>query len=139
MSRAFTFLTLCGLLSATSIAQTPADFYPEEQFPAAGGPFSFAIGDLDLNSYQHQPYLDNANADRGYKLVSIAKTVIFPIGIYSKTIKSLSELKEGARIALPNDPTNGGRALLLLQANGLIKLRPEAGLKATPIAVVEML
>ena len=98
---------------------------------------ALSSGDLDLNSYQHQPYLDNANADRGYKLVSIAKTVIFPIGIYSKKIKSLSELKEGARIGLPNDPTNGGRALLLLQANGLIKLRPEAGLKATPIDVVE--
>ena len=63
--------------------------------------------------------------------------MIFPIGIYSKKIKSLAELKEGARIALPNDPTNGGRALLLLQANGLIKLRPEAGLKATPIDVIE--
>lgn len=63
--------------------------------------------------------------------------MIFPIGIYSKKIKSLSELKEGARIGLPNDPTNGGRALLLLQANGLIKLRPEAGLKATPIDVIE--
>lgn len=98
---------------------------------------ALAAGDLDLNSYQHQPYLDNANADRGYKLVSIAKTVIFPIGIYSKKIKSLADLKDGARIALPNDPTNGGRALLLLQANGLIKLRPEAGLKATPIDVVE--
>ena len=98
---------------------------------------ALSSGDLDLNNYQHQPYLDNANADRGYKLVSIAKTVIFPIGIYSKKIKSLSELKEGARIGLPNDPTNGGRALLLLQANGLIKLRPEAGLKATPIDVIE--
>ncbi|MEI2416892.1 MetQ/NlpA family ABC transporter substrate-binding protein [Orrella sp. JC864] len=98
---------------------------------------ALAAGDLDLNSYQHQPYLDNANADRGYKLVSVGKTVIFPIGIYSKKVKSLDELKDGARVAIPNDPTNGGRALLLLQAQGLIKLDPGAGLRATPIDVVE--
>lgn len=98
---------------------------------------ALAAGDLDANSYQHQPYLDNTNADRGYKLVSIAKTVIFPIGIYSKKIKQLSELKDGARIGIPNDPTNGGRALLLLQANGLIKLRADTGLKATPIDIIE--
>jgi D-methionine transport system substrate-binding protein len=96
---------------------------------------ALAVGDLDANSYQHQPYLDNANADRGYKLVSIAKTVIFPIGIYSKKVKSLADLKEGARIGIPNDPTNGGRALLLLQDKGLIKLREGTGLKATPLDV----
>lgn len=94
-------------------------------------------GDLDLNSYQHQPYLDSTNADRGYNLVSIAKTVVFPIGIYSKKVKNLSELDQGAKVALPNDPTNGGRALLLLQEQGLIKLKPEAGLKATPLDVVD--
>ncbi|AKQ57198.1 D-methionine ABC transporter substrate-binding protein [Bordetella hinzii] len=98
---------------------------------------ALAAGDLDANSYQHQPYLDNANADRKYGLVSVAKTVIFPIGIYSKKVKSLDALQNGARIGIPNDPTNGGRALLLLQSKGLIKLRPEAGLKATPIDVVE--
>ena len=98
---------------------------------------ALAAGDLDVNSYQHQPYLDSANADRGYKLVSIAKTVIFPIGIYSKKVKSLDELKEGARIGIPNDPTNGGRALLLLQNAGLIKVSKEAGLKATPIDVTD--
>ncbi|ARP89611.1 metal ABC transporter substrate-binding protein [Bordetella genomosp. 9] len=96
---------------------------------------ALAAGDLDANSYQHQPYLDNANADRGYNLVSIAKTVIFPIGIYSKKVKSLADLKEGARIGIPNDPTNGGRALLLLQAQGLIKLKEGVGLKATPLDV----
>src|SRR5690606_5185659 len=98
---------------------------------------ALSAGDLDMNSYQHQPYLDAANADRGYKLVSIAKTVIFPIGIYSKKVKSLDELKQGAQIGIPNDPTNGGRALLLLQQQGLIKLNPDAGLKATPIDVAE--
>lgn len=98
---------------------------------------ALSAGDLDMNSYQHQPYLDSANADRGYKLVSVGKTVIFPIGIYSKKVKKLGELKEGAQIGIPNDPTNGGRALLLLQQQGLIKLNPDAGLKATPIDITE--
>lgn len=98
---------------------------------------ALAGGDLDANSYQHQPYLDAQVKDRGYKLVSVATTVNYPMGIYSKKIKSLTELKNGARIALPNDPTNGGRALLLLQKNGLIKLRADAGLKATPLDVSE--
>jgi len=98
---------------------------------------ALAAGDLDANSYQHQPYLDSANADRGYKLASIAKTVIFPIGIYSKKIKSLDALPQGARVGIPNDPTNGGRVLLLLQSLGLIKVNPSAGLKATPLDVTE--
>jgi D-methionine transport system substrate-binding protein len=98
---------------------------------------ALAAGDLDMNSYQHQPYLDSAIKDRGYKLVSVGKTVIFPIGIYSKKIKSLKDFPQGGKFSLPNDPTNGGRALLLLQEQGLIKLRPEAGLKATPIDVIE--
>ncbi|WP_319237639.1 MetQ/NlpA family ABC transporter substrate-binding protein [uncultured Propionivibrio sp.] len=98
---------------------------------------ALAAGDLDVNSYQHQPYLDNANKDRGYKLVSIGQTIIFPIGLYSKKFKSLDQIPSGARLALPNDPTNGGRVLLLLQTKGLIKLKPEAGLKATPLDVIE--
>jgi len=98
---------------------------------------ALAAGDLDLNSYQHQPYLDSAVKDRGYKLVSVARTILFPIGLYSRKIKSLDQIPEGARLAMPNDPTNGGRVLLLLEAKGLIKLKPNAGLKATPIDVVE--
>jgi len=98
---------------------------------------ALAAGDLDANSYQHQPYLDSANADRGYKLVSVAKTVIFPIGIYSKKIKDLNDLPQGARVGIPNDPTNGGRVLLLLQSLGLIKVNPSAGLKATPLDVTD--
>ncbi len=98
---------------------------------------ALAAGDLDANSYQHLPYLENANADRNYGIVSMAKTVVFPIGIYSKKIKDFSEVQEGSRFALPNDPTNGGRALLLLEKQGLIKLDPKAGIKATPIDVIE--
>lgn len=98
---------------------------------------ALAAGDLDANSYQHKPYLDQQIQDRGYKLVAVGSTVNFPIGIYSKKVKSLEELKSGARVGIPNDPTNGGRVLLLLQDKGLIKLRPEAGLKATPLDVVD--
>ena len=98
---------------------------------------ALAAGDLDANSYQHKPYLDQQVKDRGYKIVSVAYTVNFPIGIYSKKVKSLKDLKEGARIGIPNDPTNGGRVLLTFRDQGLIKLRPEAGLKATPLDIVE--
>ncbi|GAB5099363.1 MetQ/NlpA family ABC transporter substrate-binding protein [Caballeronia sp. HLA56] len=98
---------------------------------------ALSAGDLDANSYQHLPYLDAQVKDRGYKLIKVADTVTFPMGIYSKKIKSLGELQNGARVAVPNDPTNGGRALLLLQKQGLLKLRADAGLKATPIDIVE--
>ncbi len=97
---------------------------------------ALAAGDLDANSYQHRPYLDAQIKDRGYQFAVAANTVNFPIGIYSRKIKKLSELKEGARFGIPNDPTNGGRVLLLLQAQGLIKLKDGAGLKATPLDVV---
>jgi D-methionine transport system substrate-binding protein len=98
---------------------------------------ALAAGDLDANSYQHKPFLDQQVKDRGYKLVSVAYTVNYPIGIYSKKVKDLKDLKEGARFGIPNDPTNGGRVLLVLQDLGLIKLRPEAGLKATPLDVTD--
>ncbi|MEN2988592.1 MetQ/NlpA family ABC transporter substrate-binding protein [Tistrella sp. BH-R2-4] len=96
---------------------------------------ALAAGDIQANSFQHQPYLDNQNADRNYGLTSIAKTVVFPLGIYSKKIKSLDEIKDGDSIAIPNDPTNGGRALLLLESRGLLTLRDGAGLKASPLDI----
>ncbi len=94
-------------------------------------------GDIDANSYQHRPFLDNQIKDRKYELTAIAQTIIFPMGIYSKKIKNLDELKPGSTVAVPNDPTNGGRGLLLLEKKGLIKLNPQAGLKATAKDVVE--
>ena len=98
---------------------------------------ALAAGDLDANSYQHKPYLDQQIKDRGYKFVPVAQTVNFPIGIYSKKVSNLQALKSGARVGIPNDPTNGGRVLLLLEDQGLIKLKPEAGLKATPLDVAD--
>ncbi|MEP9376772.1 MetQ/NlpA family ABC transporter substrate-binding protein [Aquabacter sp. CN5-332] len=86
-------------------------------------------GELQANSFQHQPYLDNQVADRGYKIVSVGTTVNFPIGIYSKKYKSFDELPAGSSVAIPNDPTNGGRVLLLLRDKGFIKLRDGVGFK----------
>lgn len=80
-------------------------------------------GDILANSFQHQPYLENIVKDRKYDIVSVAKTVIYPMGIYSSKIKNISELKDGATVAIPNDPTNGARALLMLQKQGLITLK----------------
>ena len=97
---------------------------------------ALAAGDLDANAYQHKPYLDAQVKDRGYKIVPVGYTVNFPMGLYSKKVKNLNDLKSGARFGLPNDPTNGGRALLLLQTQGLIKLKDGADLKATPLDVV---
>ncbi|HZY17857.1 MAG TPA: MetQ/NlpA family ABC transporter substrate-binding protein [Ramlibacter sp.] len=98
---------------------------------------ALAAGDLDANSYQHKPYLDQQVKDRAYRIVPVGYTVNFPIGLYSKKVRSLADLKEGARVGIPNDPTNGGRVLLVLQDKGLIRLRADAGLKATPLDVVE--
>ncbi|MEF9943879.1 MAG: MetQ/NlpA family ABC transporter substrate-binding protein [Burkholderiaceae bacterium] len=98
---------------------------------------ALAAGDLDANSYQHLPYLEAQNKDRGYKLAAAAQTITFPLTFYSKKLKSFAELKNGARVGIPNDPTNGGRALLLLQAQGVIKLKADAGLKATPLDIAD--
>ncbi|HEX2531060.1 MAG TPA: MetQ/NlpA family ABC transporter substrate-binding protein [Burkholderiaceae bacterium] len=97
---------------------------------------ALASGDLDANSYQHLPYLEAQIKDRGYKFTHVGYTITFPMGVYSKNVKSLAGLKPGARVGIPNDPTNGGRALLLLQAHGLFKLKADAGLKASPLNIV---
>ncbi len=88
-------------------------------------------GSIDINAFQHKPYLDQQIKSRGYKLAIAGNTFVYPIAGYSKRIKSISELKDGARIAVPNDPTNLGRSLLLLQKQGLITLREGAGRMAT--------
>ncbi|MCO6180036.1 MetQ/NlpA family ABC transporter substrate-binding protein [Ciceribacter sp. RN22] len=98
---------------------------------------ALADGDLNANSFQHQPYLDNQIADRGFDIVSVGTTITTPMGVYSKKAKSLDELQDGATVAIPNDPTNGGRALLVLASKGLIKVNPEAGLKVGPADVTE--
>ena len=92
---------------------------------------------LDANFFQHQPYLDEFNKSRGTELVSIAGVHVEPFGAYSSKHKSLNDLPQGANVVIPNDATNGGRALLLLQKAGVITLKPEAGILATPKDIVE--
>lgn len=94
-------------------------------------------GEIEANSFQHQPYLDNQIKDRGYKIVSVGTTVNFPMGFYSKKFKSWAEIPAGSKISIQNDPTNGGRSLLLLQDKGEIKLKPGVGVKPTVLDIVE--
>lgn len=98
---------------------------------------ALADGDLDANSFQHRPYLENQMTDRGFALVEVGTTITTPMGIYSSRIDSLDDLPEGAQVAIPNDPTNGGRALLVLQDQGVIGLAPETGLVPSPLDVTE--
>ena len=84
-------------------------------------------GEIDLNAFQHYAYFEDEIQNKGYNLVSIADTYISAMNIYSQNINDISELKEGDKIAIPNDPSNGGRALKVLQAAGIIKVREEAG------------
>lgn len=93
-------------------------------------------GQIDANFFQHLPYMDSFNAEKGYHLVNAGGIHIEPMALYSRKVKSLDELK-GAVIAIPNDPTNEGRALLLLESAGLVKLNPAAGITAMPIDIVE--
>ncbi|MCO7553187.1 MetQ/NlpA family ABC transporter substrate-binding protein [Metapseudomonas otitidis] len=92
---------------------------------------------LDANFFQHQPYLDEFNKSKGTQLVSVAGVHIEPFGAYSTKIKKLDELPQGASVVIPNDATNGGRALLLLAKAGVITLKPEAGITATPKDIAE--
>lgn len=94
-------------------------------------------GDIDANYFQHQPYLDDFNKEKGTALVSIAAIHYEPFGIYPGKTKTLDALADGAKIAVPNDTTNEARALLLLEAEGLIKLKEGVGLNATKIDIVE--
>lgn len=94
-------------------------------------------GELDANFHQHQPYLDKFSEDRKLDLKSIAKIHIEPIGFYSKKIQEISALKDGATIAIPNDPSNGGRALILLNDNEIIKLKDASNLFATEMDIAK--
>src|SRR5690554_2831280 len=90
-----------------------------------------ADGHLDVNFFQHKPYMDSFNQERGTDLVSVGLVHVEPFGAYSQKITSIDDLKDGAQIALPNDPSNGARALLLLQEQGLITLEDPDNILAT--------
>lgn len=94
-------------------------------------------GEFDANYFQHQPYLDNFNEEKESDLVSAAKIHYEPLGIYPGASEDLENIKDGAKIAVPNDATNEARALLLLEENGIITLKADAGLNATKKDVEE--
>lgn len=94
-------------------------------------------GQIDVNFFQHIPYMNDFARDRNLKLESLAGIHIEPLGLYSGKYEDIKDLPEGAVIAIPNDPSNGGRALHLLQAKGLLKIDPDAGLKATERDIIE--
>lgn len=96
-----------------------------------------ADGHIDVNFFQHKPYMDSFNKEHKTSLVSVGLVHVEPFGAYSQKIKDIKDLKEGALIALPNDPSNGARALLLLQKEGLIKLKDPTNILATSRDIAE--
>lgn len=99
---------------------------------------NLALGSNDLNAnfFQHQPYLDSFNADNNLNLVSVAAVHYEPLGIYAGKTASLADIPEKAVIGIPNDESNGARALLLLESVGIIELDPNAGILATKLDIV---
>jgi len=94
-------------------------------------------GEIDANFFQHVPYMDSFAKEHNIELVSAGSVHVEPLGLYSNVFDSVDTIGQGATIAIPNDPTNEGRALLLLQANGIIKLSADATLEATEADIVE--
>ena len=94
-------------------------------------------GEIDLNSFQHIAYFEDDCKNNGYDLSIIGETIMAPLGLYSNKIKDVSEIKDGDIIAIPNDATNGGRALKLLESAGLIKVDPAAGYTPTKKDITE--
>ncbi|KPH06610.1 MetQ/NlpA family lipoprotein (plasmid) [Rhizobium acidisoli] len=94
-------------------------------------------GEVDANAFQHQPYLDNQIKQHGYHITRVGYTGVWPIGLYTKKYKSVAEIPEGAVIGVPNDPSNEGRALRVLQSQGLIKLKDGTGILATVADVTD--
>ena len=94
-------------------------------------------GEVDANYYQHGPFLNDAVKTRRLKIAAVAPIHILPMAAYSDKIKNVNDLPKGAKVSIPNDPANGGRALLLLQKAGVIKLKADAGVTATPLDITE--
>jgi len=94
-------------------------------------------GEIDVNAFQHVPYLNEQSKQRGYQLAVVGNTFVYPIVAYSKKINTISELPAGSTVAIPNDPTNGGRSLLLLEHNGLLKLKDGIGLLPKVTDIIE--
>ena len=98
---------------------------------------ALAEKELDANFFQHKPYLDTFSKEHKLNLAVLTAVHLEPMGVYSTSIKNVADLPDGAKIAVPNDPTNGGRALKVLETAGILKVRPEAGILASPADIVD--
>ncbi|NLJ97951.1 MAG: MetQ/NlpA family ABC transporter substrate-binding protein [Tissierellia bacterium] len=98
---------------------------------------ALADGEIDANFFQHEPYMNDFKEEKNIDIISLGGVHIEPMGLYSSKIESIDELEDGSEIAIPNDTTNGSRALLLLEKEGLIKLDPAVGILATENDIVE--
>lgn len=96
-----------------------------------------ANGSLDLNAFQHIAYLESWNEENKENLQPLGYTYVSPLGVYSEKVESVEDLEDGATIAIPNDPTNGGRALLVLEQAGIIEVDDEAGVLPTPADITK--
>lgn len=94
-------------------------------------------GSIDINAFQHKPYLDRMVNDRSFKLEIVGNTFVYPIGAYSRTLTSLEDLPNGSKVAIPNDPSNEGRTLLLMHKAGLVTLKDPSDLEATPVDIID--
>jgi len=98
---------------------------------------ALAEKEIDINSFQTEPFFDHMVKDRKLELIKVADTVTFPMGIYSDKVTDIKDLKDGAKIGLPSDPTNSGRALMLFESAGLIKVEEGVGINATIHEIAE--
>ncbi|MBV7435125.1 MetQ/NlpA family ABC transporter substrate-binding protein [Cardiobacteriaceae bacterium TAE3-ERU3] len=98
---------------------------------------ALADGSIDANAFQHGPYLDAMVKERGFDLVAVGNTFVYPIGAYSNKIENIEDLQDGASIAIPNDPSNGARTLILMDKSGLIKLNDNTNLEASVLDIAE--
>ena len=98
---------------------------------------ALANKDLEANSFQHEPYLKNQIAKSGWKISKVAYTVASPMGVYSNKFKTVADIPTGASVAIPNDPSNGARALQILDYNKIIKLRDPRNVTASPVDIVD--
>ncbi|WP_295736848.1 MetQ/NlpA family ABC transporter substrate-binding protein [uncultured Helicobacter sp.] len=98
---------------------------------------SLAEGSSDANLYQHKPFMDKTNEEKGYKLTAIAPVYVVPLGFYSQKVKSVDEIPQGATIAIPGDASNMARAFILLHDNGVIKIKDPSNLNTTELDVIE--
>ena len=115
-----------GILAPQGLVMKVTEFSDFIQPNAA-----LAGGDIDANTYQHQPFLDQQIRDRGYRLAPVGRTVMTAMAVFASKVKTAADLPRGARVAIPNDPTNGGRALVLLAQAGLITLRNGGDFKSS--------